>query len=36
MYDGKIIKSGNHTFANYIEKHGFTKIIDDYKKQLKK
>jgi len=32
MYDGKIIKSGDKSFANNIEKHGFTKIIDDYKK----
>ncbi|MDD4049788.1 MAG: Fe-S cluster assembly ATPase SufC [Candidatus ainarchaeum sp.] len=34
MYEGKIIKSGDSSFANYIEKNGFTKIIEDYKKSL--
>ncbi len=33
MYDGRIIKSGDKSFATYIEKNGFTKIIDDYKKK---
>jgi len=32
MYEGKIIKSGDKSFANYIEKNGFSKIIEDYKK----
>jgi Fe-S cluster assembly ATP-binding protein len=34
MYQGKIIKSGDKSFANYIEKNGFSKIIEDYKKNL--
>ncbi len=33
MYDGKIIKSGDKSFANYIEKNGFSKIIEEYKKE---
>lgn len=35
MYDGKIIKSGDKSFADYIEKNGFTKIIEDYKRKIK-
>jgi len=34
MYQGKIIKSGDKSFATYIEKNGFSKIIEDYKKTL--
>ncbi|MCK9292927.1 MAG: Fe-S cluster assembly ATPase SufC [archaeon] len=32
MNEGEIIKSGDKSFANNIEKNGFTKIIDEYKK----
>lgn len=34
MHAGKIIKSGNKDFARYIEKNGFSKIIELYEKSL--
>lgn len=35
IFNGKIIKEGNSTLINSIEKNGFKKIIEDYKENKK-